>query len=213
VLASSSPRRRTLLRQIGVEPDVRPAGLAEDLRPGEEPRDHVRRLAEAKGRSVAPGLAASPAGLILSADTVVVIDGHLLGKPADPEEATGMLRRLSGRTHDVLTAMWLARTDDARCTSWVESTRVRFRSCPEALVRWYVATGEPFDKAGAYGIQGRGALLVDGIEGSWTNVVGLPVERLPDLLDEIGVDWMTLLPGLTTPRETPRRGARKPRRP
>jgi septum formation protein len=106
-----------------------------------------------------------------------------------------MLRRLSGRSHEVLTGLSLLRTDDSRSLAWLEATRVRFRECSEELIRWYVATGEPLDKAGAYGIQGRGAMLVAGIEGSWTNVVGLPIERLPDLLAGIGIDWSEAVGG------------------
>jgi septum formation protein len=174
---------------MGVLPDVRPASLSEEPHQGETPAAQVLRLAEAKGRAVADGLAGDePLTAVLAADTVVVADGIPLGKPASPEEARAMLRRLSGRHHDVLTGVWLGRTDDGRSTSLVETSRVRFHSCPESLVRWYVSTGEPMDKAGAYAIQGLGALLVAEVEGSWTNVVGLPVERLAPMLKRIGLE-------------------------
>jgi len=189
ILASASPRRLELLRQIGIEPDVRPAAVVEDPRPGEEPSAHARRLAEVKGRAIARALErGGPLRVVLAADTVVVSSGESLGKPRDEHEARGMLRRLSGGVHDVMTAMWVERTDDGRTASCVESSRVRFRSLPESVIAAYVATGEPMDKAGAYAIQGRGALLVESVEGSWTNVVGLPIERVPTLLSAIGLD-------------------------
>jgi len=188
VLASASPRRLDLLRQMGVEPDVRPASLLEEPLPGETPSEQALRLAEAKGRAVAAALAdGGLPSVVLAADTIVVTDGSPLGKPASPDQARDMLRRLSGRVHEVLTGVWLGRTDDGRSASLVETSRVRFHSCPESVVRWYVSTGEPMDKAGAYAVQGLGALLVAEVEGSWTNVVGLPVEKLAPMLNRIGL--------------------------
>ena len=188
VLASASPRRLDLLRQMGVEPDVRPASLPEAPLPGETPSEQALRLAEAKGRAVAAALAdGGLPSVVLAADTIVVTDGSPLGKPASPDQARDMLRRLSGRVHEVLTGVWLGRTDDGRSASLVETSRVRFHSCPESVVRWYVSTGEPMDKAGAYAVQGLGALLVAEVEGSWTNVVGLPVEKLAPMLNRIGL--------------------------
>jgi len=188
VLASASPRRLDLLRQMGVEPDVRPASLPEEPLAGETPSEQALRLAEAKGRAVAAGLADDgPPSVVLAADTIVVTGGNPLGKPASPDQARDMLRRLSGRVHEVLTGVWLGRTDDGRSASLVETSRVRFHSCPESVVRWYVSTGEPMDKAGAYAVQGLGGLLVAGVEGSWTNVVGLPVEKLAPMWDRIGL--------------------------
>jgi septum formation protein len=188
VLASASPRRLELLRQMGVEPDVRPASLSEEPLTGETPSEQALRLADAKGRAVADGFADDELStVVLAADTVVVVDGIPLGKPSSAEQARVMLRRLSGRVHEVLTGVWLGRTDDGRSASLVETSRVRFHSCPESVVRWYVATGEPMDKAGAYAVQGLGALLVAEVEGSWTNVVGLPVEKLAPLLNRIGL--------------------------
>jgi len=189
ILASASPRRLELLRRVGIEPEVRPAAVAEDPRPGEEPAAHARRLAEAKGRAIARALErGGPLRVVLAADTVVVSRGESLGKPRDEHEARGMLRRLSGGVHDVMTAMWVERTDDGRSAACLESSRVRFRSLPDPVIEAYVATGEPMDKAGAYAIQGKGALLVESVEGSWTNVVGLPIERVPTLLSAIGLD-------------------------
>jgi septum formation protein len=193
-LASASPRRLELLREIGVDPRCVPADLDEAVAPGESPRRRVLRLAEAKGRAVAERLRGEPAGLILAADTAVVIDGEDLGKPADAAAAETMLQRLRGRDHDVLTGVFLLRTDDGRHHAGVDATLVRFREYDRRTIRAYVASGEPLDKAGAYGIQGRGAaLLVQRIEGSWSNVVGLPLERLPEWMGKIGLDLLDLL--------------------
>jgi septum formation protein len=194
VLASASPRRFELLRQLGLEVEVRPASISEQPHGDETPAEQARRLAEAKGRAALDALAGrTPPTVVVAADTIVVADGLPLGKPATEQEARAMLRRLSGRDHEVLTGVWMARTDDGRSASLVESSRVRFRRCPESVVRWYVSTGEPMDKAGAYAVQGLGALLVAEVEGSWTNVVGLPLERLATLLGRIGLE--SRLPG------------------
>lgn len=192
-LASASPRRLALLRQIGLDPVARPAAVAERPLPGESPRDLVLRLAELKGRTAAAGIAADgdADALILAADTAVVLNGDVLGKPESGAAAEEMLRRLRGRKHEVLTGVFLLRTDDGRSLAEVESTGVRFRDYDDATIRDYVAGGEPLDKAGAYGIQGRGALLARSIDGSWSNVVGLPVERLPLWLERIGIDLRT----------------------
>jgi septum formation protein len=193
-LASASPRRLELLRRLGLEPCPAPAGLDEDGRPGEGPEAHVRRLAAAKGRHVRERLIGQgQAGVVLAADTVVALEGFLLGKPGDAREAEAMLRRLAGRDHDVWTGVWAGRLDDPREALAVERTRVRFRSYDDRLVKWYVSTGEPLDKAGGYGIQERGGLLTERIEGSWSNVVGLPVERLPGLFRALGLDLLDLI--------------------
>ncbi|MBZ5639419.1 MAG: Maf family protein [Acidobacteriia bacterium] len=189
-LASASPRRLALLLESGLDPVPCPTGVPEEPLPGESAEAHVLRLASAKGRHALARLAASRAtGLVLAADTAVVLGGAILGKPADDADAAAMLRRLSGRAHEVLTGVFLARIGDARHAEAVESTRVTFRPFGESTVLWYVGTGEPRDKAGAYGIQGRGAALVLGIEGSWSNVVGLPLEILPRLYAAIGEPW------------------------
>ncbi len=193
VLASRSPRRAALLRQAGLEPDVRAAEVPEERRPGETPGAHVLRLAEQKARAAAPTGDAAAEEIVLGADTVVVLDGEVLGKPGDAGEARRMLRRLSGRTHDVLTAVFLLRPAAGSAASAIATTRVRFRPLDAAWVEWYVSTGEPQDKAGGYGIQERGVLLVEGIEGSWSNVVGLPLELLPGLFREVGVHLADLV--------------------
>jgi nucleoside triphosphate pyrophosphatase len=188
-LASASPRRLDLLRQLGLSPIVVPAEIDERPLPGELPLAMVRRLAETKARAVADGLRPlrSPA-VVLAADTEVVVDGEALGKPAGPADAASMLRRLRGREHEVLTGVFLLRTDDARASGGVDSTRVRFRDYDDATIADYVAGGEPLDKAGAYGIQGDGARLVECFVGSRANVAGLPVERLGAWLARIGLD-------------------------
>jgi septum formation protein len=161
------------LRELGfsfraVSPDVDETRLGH-----ESPRRYVRRVALAKARAAAER---HPRSWVVAADTTVVLGNALLGKPAGAEEATGMLRRLSGRSHEVLSAIVLARARDGVERSAVSSTRVFFRRLSEDEIRWYVRTGEAFDKAGAYGIQGKGGALVKRIEGSFSNVVGFPVE-------------------------------------
>ena len=148
----------------------------------------VARLAAAKVEAAVARLPELPEdAVVLGADTTVVLDGVSLDKPEGPAEAAATLRRLSGRTHEVWTGVHVLRPATRMCADALEGTRVRLRPFGEDAVAWYVATGEPLDKAGAYGIQGLGAFLVAGIEGSWSNVVGLPLERLPDLLRTIGV--------------------------
>ena len=153
----------------------------------------VVRLAEAKARAALSRLGPMQhAGLVLAADTAVIVDEHVLGKPADAAEAEAMLRLLRGRSHEVLTGVCLLRIDDCRQTVFVAATAVRFRDFDDAMLRAYVASDEPMDKAGAYGIQGRGALLVEGITGSWSNVVGLPLELLPQAGERLDFEWASL---------------------
>ena len=191
-LASASPRRSELLRQIGVRFEVRPAEIPEDLAPGEAPEAYVLRLAAAKAAVVWSALDAAHAEPrpVLAADTAVVLDGRVLGKPANAVEAEAMLEQLSGRAHDVLTAVSL------RCGSQPEtllaSAEVRFRATTLAERRAYCATGEPFDKAGGYGIQGHAAVFVEQLRGSYSAVVGLPLFETAALLARCGVDfWLT----------------------
>jgi len=188
VLASSSPRRRRLLRELGVGFSVRVPNVDESQLPGELPGPHVRRLALAKARAVArqlvPGCGAR---LVVGADTVVVLDGRILGKPRDARDAAGMLTRLSGRTHEVLTGVALVPVAGGRARTAVVRSRVEMKPFDVATVRRYVAGGEPLDKAGAYAVQGHGRHLVARVTGSLTNVVGLPLERLGRLLREAGV--------------------------
>jgi septum formation protein len=175
VLASSSPRRLDLLRSIGIEPEVRPAHLDESELPGEDPRTYVRRLAIAKGLAVA-----GPGEVVVAADTTVDVDGAIVGKPADAVDAARLLRLLSGRTHLVHTGIAVARGGDV--TAAVVTSEVTFVGLHAEVVDWYIATGEPLDKAGAYGLQGPGAMLVASVRGSTTNVIGLPLAELHRLV-------------------------------
>ena len=189
ILASQSPRRRELLEQMGI-PDftVRPARGEEKAAPGLTPAQLVEALSLQKGLEVASG--AQPGDLVIAADTVVAVEGRVLGKPHSRQEAAEMLSALSGRTHTVYTGVTLCR--DGAVLTEHEATAVRFRPLTSAEIDAYVATGEPMDKAGAYGIQGYGALLVEGIEGDYSNVVGLPVCRLGRMLARFGVDVLAL---------------------
>jgi septum formation protein len=195
-LASKSPRRRELLESLGLRFTVEPTEVDERVAHGESPREHVVRLAAKKAATAASALRGRGIeALLLSADTTVTIDGEILGKPGDDAEALAMLRRLAGRRHEVLTACRLVRTDDGRVAATVVTSAVRFHPWSEPFARWYVATGEPMDKAGAYGIQGRGVLLCAGIDGSWSNVVGLPLESLSSLFRDVGDDLLTRMEG------------------
>ena len=236
VLASASPRRRELLARFGLPFVVRPADVDETVHPGETASDLVRRLAVAKAEA-ALASADEPDVVVLAADTVVVIDDEILGKPADATEAAEMLARLSGRTHQVLTGMAVARrlgaasatspdpdlstgsgsdlstsspdvgVTDARpdgptfsttaavglgptqsMAVEVAATEVTFVTLDPADIAWYVATGEPLDKAGAYGIQGQGGIFVSSIRGNYDNVVGLPLVTVRNLLADVGID-------------------------
>jgi septum formation protein len=183
VLASASPRRAELLRQVGVEFEVRVSDVDEDAASTlDDPAEITLQHAREKALQVA---ADAPARLVLGADTVVVLDGRVLEKPRDADEAREMLRTLSGRTHEVITGVAIAMLRDGEPQVLVEDhvrTAVEFRALTEEEIAAYVACGEPMDKAGAYGIQGRGALLVRGIEGCYSNVVGLPLSRTWEML-------------------------------
>ena len=180
VLASRSPRRAELLTSAGYDFEVVPADIDERALDRETPAVHVRRLAREKAARVHRD---HPASVVLGADTVVVIDTVMLGKPADETDAASMLCRLSGRSHEVLTGVALHTSNAQRCD--VESTRVTFRELTAAEVAWYVASGEPDGKAGAYAIQGRASRFVIHIEGSYTNVVGLPIALVDHLLRKV----------------------------
>ena len=183
MLASASPRRRELLRHLVAEFEVIPSAIDEYLEPGPIV-DAVARLAEAKGRAVA---AARATGVILSADSVVVIDGDVLGKPADAIEAGTMLRRLRARAHDVMTGVAVLDAATGRCASATEVTRVVMARYADDLIERYVASGSPLDKAGGYAIQDVDGALVDVVVGSYTNVIGLPLPLTARLLAEAGV--------------------------
>ncbi|HJS46382.1 MAG TPA: nucleoside triphosphate pyrophosphatase [Gemmatimonadales bacterium] len=177
VLASSSPRRKQLLEMLGYPVLVHPHAVPEVPLPRETPIDYSRRLAREKAQGV-------PGRLVLGADTIVVQDGEILEKPGDAEEAVRMLLRLQGRAHEVVTSVALHAGGVMRVATDV--TRVTFRPAGEAFLQAYVATGEPMDKAGAYGIQGYGAALVERVEGDFFGVMGLPVRLVLGLLEEAG---------------------------
>ena len=184
VLASGSPRRRQLLELIGIEHDVQPANIDESVRPRETPARYAERLAREKASVVA---SRDPDRITIAADTTVVVNKKVLGKPENEDDARRMLSMLSGREHTVITAIAVARGRKLR--SAVEEVKVRFRRLREDEIDAYIATGEPMDKAGAYGIQGYGATIVECIEGDYFSVMGLPLARLVDLLRDLGVRY------------------------
>jgi septum formation protein len=188
ILASGSPRRRQLLDLIGLPHLTQPAAIDESQRPGENPTDYVVRVARDKALSVAGRRPELP---VLAADTVVVLDGELLGKPDSRDHAAAMLRALSGRRHQVHTGIALAASHC--CESLLDSATVRFLPLSEDVISWYIDTGEPMDKAGAYAVQGAGGMLVAEVEGSPHTVVGLPIHRLPELFARLGLDLWRLL--------------------
>jgi septum formation protein len=179
ILASASPRRAELLSAAGLAFTVRVADIDETIWPGETPRAYVSRLAREKAQAVAQA-----GEIVLGADTTVVIGDEIAGKPVDADDARRMLRLLSGAWHEVLTAVSLV--SDEQALSDIAVTRVKFAPLGEAEIDWYISTGEPFDKAGAYGIQGYASRLVESIEGSYSNVVGLPVQMVYRMLREFG---------------------------
>lgn len=200
VLASASPRRREILETLGVAFRVEVAAIDESVRPDEGPEAYVARVAREKARAVAARCDADV--VVLAADTSVIVDGRILGKPEDDEDAARMLRLLSGRAHDVLTAIAIEgpRSGDERAsTAHVIRTEVVFRAVDDDAIARYVASGEPRDKAGAYAIQGLGMGLVREIRGSYTNVVGLPAVETLELLAESGVT-ATWPPGVARER-------------
>ncbi len=184
ILASQSPRRRELLAGLGIALEIRPAATDESVVPGEPPRAYVARVAREKARAV-------PGAVVLAADTAVVLGDEILGKPRDGADAARMLRALSGTRHEVLTAvcvrtMGAGDAAGAREREALVATEVRFRALSDREIAWYVATGEPLDKAGAYALQGAGGALVDGVAGSVSGVVGLPLAEALALLAEAG---------------------------
>jgi septum formation protein len=187
ILASASPRRAEILRDAGIAFDVLPVNADETPRASESAEALCRRLAEAKARAAVARLgAASDPAIVVAADTTVEIDGEILGKPDSPEAARAMLRRLSGKTHRVLTALSLIRLPDGAARSDLESTAVRFAPLSAEEIDEYVATDEPMDKAGAYGIQGRAGVFIERVQGCYFNVVGLPLARLYRNLKQLG---------------------------
>lgn len=180
VLASASPRRRQLLEMLGIPHRAVAANVQEIPLPREAPANYARRLARDKARAV-------PGALVLGADTIVVLDNTIIEKPADADDAVRMLLRLQGRQHEVITAVCLVAHGEE--FEALDRTAVTFRPASEGFLRGYVATGEPLDKAGAYGIQGYGAALVERIDGDFFGVMGLPVRLVLDLLGQAGVEY------------------------
>ncbi len=184
VLASGSPRRHQLLNLIGIAHEVRPPNIDETMRLRETPRRHAERLAREKASAIAKR---DPDLITIGADTIVVVNRKVLGKPRDADDAARMLSLLSGREHVVTTAVAVSRGKKLR--SAVEEVRVRFRRLRDIEIEAYIATGEPMDKAGAYGIQGYGATIVERIEGDYFAVMGLPIVRLVGLLRDVGIRY------------------------
>ena len=187
ILASSSPRRSSLLRQFGVPFKTVPADVDERVRAGEMPEQYAERLSLEKARAASDS---AGKGIVIAADTIVVLDDEILGKPSDEQDALRMLSMLSGRTHRVITALTVMDTAAGKTLTRLSQTTVRFRRLSAEEIMSYVKTGEPLDKAGAYGIQEKGALLISGIEGCYFNVVGFPVSLLGQMLKEFGIDLL-----------------------
>jgi septum formation protein len=185
ILASNSPRRSELLRGIGLHFTTDPADVDESVLSGETPEGYAVRVALDKARVSA---ARTSSGIVIAADTVVVLDGAILGKPVDALDAERMLLLLSGRTHRVITGVAIIDAGTGKTLADLSDTRVWFRTLTPVEIASYVSTGEPFDKAGAYGIQERGALLVEKIEGCYFNVVGLPLSLLGEMLKTFGLN-------------------------
>ncbi len=194
ILASASPRRISLLRSLGVSFRVVPSQIEEDMNPSLPAPELALRQAGQKARAVA---CKYPEAIVLGADTVVCCEGEILGKPRDYQEALRMLRLLSGRSHEVSTGLALIQESTGRMREEVVTTKVFFRVLSEKEIQGYLATGESFDKAGGYGIQGYGALLIEKIEGCYFNVVGLPLAKLGVMLKEFGVDLLCRCPSIT----------------
>jgi septum formation protein len=186
ILASNSPRRKDLLRQLGVDFSIDPADVDERVLPNELPEGYAVRVALDKARLAA---SRAGAGIVIAADTIVVVDDEILGKPADAGDAERMLKMLSGKVHRVITGLAVMDAATGKTLTRTSITRVWFRRLARREITSYIATGEPLDKAGAYGIQGLGALLVDRIDGCYFNVVGLPLSLLGELLRGFGIDF------------------------
>jgi septum formation protein len=189
VLASGSPRRHELLRRAGVSFEIQLANLAEDALPGELPAATARRLAAEKALAVARRLPELPPRLVLGADTLVVRDGTAIGKPESPEHALEILESLVGRSHEVVTGVAIARSDERLARGFCHSSLVQMRAASRDELRAYIATGEPLDKAGAYALQGEGQRLVSAVLGNQSNVIGLPLEQRLALLRGAGLHW------------------------
>jgi septum formation protein len=184
ILASESPRRSELLKQVGLDFDIIPSRVMEYFVQGESPQGHVIRLADAKALDVGSRY---PDRWVIAADTIVYINGSILGKPGNPKEAMEMLRSLSGREHWVLTGFSVCHLEEGKRDREAVKTAVKVKTLTPVEMDWYVQTGEPFDKAGGYAIQGIGSFMIESIRGSYTNVVGLPLCELMQMLSRLGV--------------------------
>lgn len=187
VLASASPRRKEILENLGVRITVVPGSLKEERRDGEAPASYALRMAMQKALAVAKD---RKDGIVIGADTIVLLDGRILGKPQNAEDAKKMLKALSGREHIVITGIGIVDVDNQNTMSGEEQTIVYFRRISDEEIERYVATGEPLDKAGGYGIQGKGGFFIRRIEGDYFNVVGLPVSLLYELLQDAKIDLL-----------------------
>lgn len=182
ILASQSPRRAALLRQIGLEFEQIPSNIDEEKVPLTSPVSYVKKLAALKAKSVAKRI---DEGIVIGADTVVCIDGRIFGKPHDAEDAINTLRLLDGKVHKVISGICVIDKRSKTTVTKAVTTRVKFRKLDEKLIKWYVETGEPMDKSGSYGIQGKGAALIEWIRGDYSNVVGLPIMTLATILEKM----------------------------
>ena len=185
ILASQSPRRRQLLNLVGIAHEVQPADIDETYLTGERPREHAERLARGKTEVI---VEREPDAVVIGSDTIVVVDGDVLGKPADDSDAARMLARLAGRSHTVITAVAVAWRGETR--SAVEEVGVTFHPLTSKEIDAYIATREPMDKAGAYGIQGYGATIVSRVDGDYFAVMGLPLQRLTRVLGTLGIRYV-----------------------
>jgi septum formation protein len=187
ILASNSPRRRDILRQIGIDFVQLPVDADEKIRPGERPEDYAERVSLDKARVAA---VKAGSGVVIAADTIVALESSILGKPTDVRDAHRMLKLLSGRMHHVITGLTVMDAATGKTVTRTVNTKVWFRELSDTEIEAYIATGEPLDKAGAYGIQEKGALLVNRIEGCYFNVVGLPLAVLGQILGDFGINLL-----------------------
>jgi len=184
ILASASPRRSELLSLLGLRFEIMPSHVDETFMQGETPREHVLRLSGEKAEKAA---AAHPNAWVMGADTIVIINGEVLGKPRSPDEAKEMLGKLSGRVHTVFTGFSVTKKSHSILVRDTVESSVRFREIPDDEMAWYVESEEPYDKAGGYAVQGMGAFFIKEIHGSYTNVMGLPLCEVVDVLKGVGV--------------------------
>jgi septum formation protein len=194
ILASGSPRRSALLRQMGLEFEVVPSDVAEENVPVARPASYAKRLARLKAREVSKQVSE---GIIIGADTVVCLGDRIFGKPKDTDDATNTLRLLGGKVHRVITGICVMNKYSKTAVTKAVTTKVKFRELEDKLIDWYVHTGEPMDKSGCYGIQGKGAVLVEWIKGDYSNVVGLPIATLSEILEGMGFSQMESEPSPT----------------